>query len=605
MQLRFDDLLQTVLSAADIQSPPGRESVWRQLTDLIGRRRAAPDGAALELLYSIRDQVPAPVRAASGRALEHARPPAALVKLFATDELTIARPVLRSATLAPAEWIAMLPSLSPTARSLLRNRRDLGEEVERALRSFGASDLVLGDDRPADQCASLPQTGALSTDTESDATEPEQDRHESPDIPTVAQPSVPEGFASVGAIAANMPVVAEALRKAREGDAPVVPARKMPDTAGKTGSGPFRIADVVARIDAYQQRREQDPPSAMPAVKEADGFRFETDGNGIVRWVEGSARASLVGLSLNSLGGVGTSRTDGAVTGAIRKRDAFSDARLQIAGIGAAAGDWLISATPVFDTRSGRFAGYRGTGRRPRRGERAEPVKTPAAAQTGRLRQLVHELRTPAGAITGFSEMIEAEMLGPVPTEYRTRAGAIRSDAKTLLGVIDDLDLAARIEGKALDLRPHEVRLHPLLQEIVGDLEPLISLRSTSVRLPDHEYVVAGDARAVERLFARLLATLVSTAESGEAIGVNASEDRGTIVLTFDLPAALARHLSEHGLREDEALSSRVTLGAGFSLRLVRNLASELGGGYAHDGTHLTVRLPAAQKEMADAAETR
>ena len=142
--LRFDDTLETVM-AADLGSPQATQSAWRQLVDLIGRRRAAADADAMATLRAIRDKVPLTVRAASARALEFADPPAALVRLFATDDLTVALPVLRNARMDAAEWTELLPHLAPAARGLLRNRRDLGPVVKRALEAFGPIDFVLSD----------------------------------------------------------------------------------------------------------------------------------------------------------------------------------------------------------------------------------------------------------------------------------------------------------------------------------------------------------------------------------------------------------------------------------------------------------------------------
>ena len=56
-----------------------------------------------------------------------------------------------------------------------------------------------------------------------------------------------------------------------------------------------------------------------------------------------------------------------------------------------------------------------GTARRPRTDERAEPSRPAPATPADSLRQLVHELRTPTNAIAGFAEMIETQILGPVP----------------------------------------------------------------------------------------------------------------------------------------------------------------------------------------------
>ena len=90
--MRFDDTLGTVL-AGDLGTPYGKQSAWRQIVDLIGRRRVPPDSRALAVLRHIRADVPPPVRAATARALEYADPPSSLIRLFALDELAIAIPV--------------------------------------------------------------------------------------------------------------------------------------------------------------------------------------------------------------------------------------------------------------------------------------------------------------------------------------------------------------------------------------------------------------------------------------------------------------------------------------------------------------------------------
>ncbi|MEG8054408.1 histidine kinase dimerization/phospho-acceptor domain-containing protein [Sphingomonas aerolata] len=121
----------------------------------------------------------------------------------------------------------------------------------------------------------------------------------------------------------------------------------------------------------------------------------------------------------------------------------------------------------------------------------------------------MHELRTPTNAIAGFAELIETELLGPVPATYRERAAMIRSQASELLAAIEDLDTAARIEGDALELRPTIVPVLPLLDGVVRDLAPLAALRGAQVVIdPSAAHCdIAGDDLAVERLVGRLLAT--------------------------------------------------------------------------------------------------
>ncbi len=331
----------------------------------------------------------------------------------------------------------------------------------------------------------------------------------------------------------------------------------------EAASGMFQIAELVARIDAYQRQREEMPaapirPEIQPELFElesiqAQSFRFETDASGIVRWIEGAARAPLIGLSLDLAGVPGDPAWTVLLPGAFRRRAGFANARLVVDGDSDAAGQWRITGIPVFDRESGRFTGYRGTARRPRPDETADPrpARNPASDA---LRQLVHELRTPTNAIAGFAEMIESQLLGPVPHAYRAHAADIRNQAGSLLTAIDDIDMAARIESRALDLRPSEVPLVPLLERVARDLLPLATLRGTTVDLyaGDSDLAIAGDDRAVERLIARLMATLVASGGRDERIGIAATlEADAMVAVVFDRPAALAAYAGDSLLTID------------------------------------------------------
>jgi len=661
-----------------MSTPFGAQSTWRQLVDLIGRRRVPPSPGALEKLRAIRKHVPMPVRAASARGVAVADPPAALVQLFAEDELSVAAPVVHMARLRPQEWIEMLPAMPSATRSILRHRRDLPPAVSRALESFGRADFVLppapavptvAEVRLAEPVERAPDAASAVTSPDNagpsatidwtdiigpamEEPEPEPElvaarartqesiAAEPEAVAPVVQPldaalgPVESSFVSIASAVHALPVVAEALRQSEaetaEPDAVAEPpatsepsvdagfAAEPRPTAeiavlrpppAEAASGVFQIAELVARIDAYQRQREEapiDPPEIQPELFEFDqtharSFRFETDATGVVRWIEGAARAPLIGLSLDLAATRGGSRVDGVAAGAFRRRAGFANARLVVDGNSDAAGQWRITGIPVFDRETGRFTGYRGTARRPRADESAAPVRDGRNPASDALRQLVHELRTPTNAIAGFAEMIESQMLGPVPNVYRAHAAAIRSQAGDLLIAIDDIDMAARIESNALDLRASDVLVGPLIERIADDLKPLARLRGTNLDLytSDADLMIDGDDRAVERLIARLMATLVASGSAGERIGISATRDVDAMVaIAFDRPRALAAYAGDALLSIDvETESDREgapLLGTGFALRLARNLAAELRGTLSISDNALTLRLPAA-----------
>ncbi len=607
--VRFDDSLKTILSA-DMATGFGAQSGWRQLVDLMGRGRMPVDEPAIARLRLLRQAVPVDVRAASARALAFAKPDAQLVGFFAEDTLAIAAPVLRTAMLQTDEWLAILPRLAPAGRSILRHRRDLPGAVQRGLQSFGSIDFVLpGPDTPVEVPVEMP-VETLSEPVVPTAPEPAiVETAAPPAVPPVVPATMPvpdaplseTPFMALGAVARGLPVVAEALRHARlaETEPPVV------QPSGVSQADRFEISDLVARIEAFNRDRTVEGAAPATAPTETETFRYETDAQGIIRVIEGVSRSALVGVALGYAAQQGEAHLDGVAAGAFRRRSRFSDARLEVGGLSDAFGSWRLSGVPAFDHASGRFTGFRGTARRPRRDETAEPARA-ASPVSDSLRQLVHELRTPTNAIAGFAELIETELLGPVAPTYRDRATAIRTQAGDLLAAIDDLDTAARIEGHALDLRPTTVAVRPLLDRVMLDLQPLATLRGAgvTVAMPAGDCDILGDDRAVERLVGRLLAALVSASRLGEQLGIVVRPVADIVTIEFDRPAALAAHATDVLLsidaEQDDAGDGAPLLGTGFALRLAQNLAVELGGVLTIGLDRLTLQLPAAGAREAE-----
>ena len=585
--MRFDDSLKTVLSA-DMGSGSGAQAAWRQLVDLMGRGRIPADDATIARLRLLRQAVPLEVRSASARAIAFATPGAALVGLFAEDTLSVAAPVLRTAVLPAADWLAMLPRMSPEGRSILRHRRDLPGEVVRGLESFGSTDFVLADATPQDQPKlvrpdpsidlSPPELPTPVPDTTIVPT-PLLTPTPAPDTPRSATP-----FVALGDVARGLPVVAEALRHTAPRE----------DTAAPGG---YRIADLVARIDAFKRDHDPDEEVAFEP-RTADAFRYETDRDGVIRWVDGVARGPLIGASFAYAAPQGEVNIDAVMGGALRQRARFAGARLDIGGTSDAAGSWRVSGDPIFDHASGRFSGFRGIARRARVDEGAPK---PAPNQNAdALRQLVHELRTPTNAIAGFAELIEAELLGPVAPGYRDHATTIRRQAASLIAAIEDLDTAARIDGKAIESRPAALPLAPLLAGVARDLMPLAQVRRAHVRIEGIGDATAQiDDRLADRLFSRLLGALLAASAADETIAVSGLGQVGdTLSLAFTRPAAFVDHDEAALLRIDadtaDSADGAPLLGIGFALRLVRNLANEVGGGLDFAADRLTLRLPAA-----------
>ena len=578
--MRFDDMLATVL-ARPAERPADRVAQWRQLLDLLAQHRQGSNPGlareALARLQDLRRDVPVSIRRETASGFAGRPIPAPLVVFLAADVPVVASAMLGHVRLGEADWLAVLPRLSPTGRGVLRHRRDLGLRVEQALAVFGRTDLAL-------HGGSTGTLDALPVEMEQVAPEP-------PVAP------VPESDPEI--VAVETPLE-EAPLDAPEPEAPAAP---VPIQALEHGAGEGQIRAIIDRIAGFRQRRA-DPPAAAPDTPRApDSFRFETGADGLIRWVEGMPRGPLIGETIATPAS-GAYGVDAQAPGAFRRRAPFRDARLTVAGGSEAAGEWRIAGVPVFATDTGRFQGYRGTARRPRAHEQAEAASLGlygVGLEPDSLRQLVHELRTPLNAIGGFAEMIRRQMRGPISTAYRDRAQAIAEQAGRLLAAIDDLDVAARLETRRLDLQRVEVDLGAMLASVCGNHAESVRQHGAALAcdvtpaLPS----VHGDPAALRRMIGRLVAGAAALAYAGETIrAVLGHVAEGGVTLAVDRPARLAdvteTALFNPGFGPDGDAPDAPLLGLGFSLHLVRRLAEAAGGTLAIEPERFLLRLPAA-----------
>ncbi len=344
-------------------------------------------------------------------------------------------------------------------------------------------------------------------------------------------------------------------------------------------------------------------PDAVDSPAGADGFAFETQADGMVIRIEGAPRGRLIGLSLAEAAGADGQGVDGHVVGAFRRRGAFRNARLYLVGGGASGGEWRLSGVPFFDPADGRFLGYRGTARRPRLDETATPRGSAifgGAMSADALRQLVHELRTPLNAVAGFADMIDGQMLGPAAAPYRRRAAEIAGQARRLLGAVDDLDVAARIETRRMTIEPTVVDLAALLHVLNREYGASARARGAALTFDPGTGVpnIEADLAVVDRMLTRLLGAMIALAAEGETIAVTLAADVGVVHIEVDRPAAVAGRdepqLLDPGYSPQGDWPDAPLLGLGFTLRLVRNLALAAGGTLELGARAFTLTLPIA-----------
>jgi hypothetical protein len=212
------------------------------------------------------------------------------------------------------------------------------------------------------------------------------------------------------------------------------------------------------------------------------------------------------------------------------------------------------------------------------------------------MRQLLHELKTPVNAIQGFAEVIQQQLFGPTPHDYRALAATIAGDAARMLAGFDELDRLAKLESGALALDEGSADFARVIGGLATQLDEVLRSRGAS-------FVLAGDAAScrvnlsgheAEALGWRLLATITGATAAGEDVMLRIDCETGPLRLTCTLPASLAAQ-DDVFAAESRAGGGAVSagmFGAGFALRLARAEARAAGGDLVRDDANLLLTLP-------------
>lgn len=365
------------------------------------------------------------------------------------------------------------------------------------------------------------------------------------------------------------------------------------------------IGAIVRRIEAFRKNKVDaaPPPTTdsplLPLGEEhvlhlpaqAQAFDFETDAAGLLNWSDPGVAPMVIGLTLAPL-----SRD---LREALRYRQPMRAVRIELNGARAICGQWQVDAAPSFDPVGGRFIGYRGRMRRLAAREGDEPTALPATdSAPDKMRQILHELRTPVNAIQGFAEVIQQQLFGPTPHEYRALAAAIAGDAARMLAAFDELDRLAKLESRAMELAAGECDFGAIVLATARQLDGHTRQRSSGfdIRADADLPLIALAAAEGERIAWRLLATLAGAAAPGERLRLRLRRRDRYLRLSVDLPASLNRR-KDNALFETAVNAIPQTIcagvfGVGFALRLARAEALAAGGTLSRKDDRLRLDLP-------------
>jgi two-component system, cell cycle sensor histidine kinase PleC len=235
------------------------------------------------------------------------------------------------------------------------------------------------------------------------------------------------------------------------------------------------------------------------------------------------------------------------------------------------------------------------------------------AAKSKFLANMSHELRTPLNAIIGFSEIMEAQMFGPLGAEkYGEYSRDIKESGQYLLDVINDILDMSKIEAGGIRLTLEDIEIDPVLTDCMrvvwgranekrlvlkSDIAPAIRLNA--------------DRRALKQIALNLLSNAVKFTPEGGMVNVRGHARAGTATIVIqDSGIGIPKDALHKLGRPFEQVESQLTKrhqGSGLGLAIAKSLV-ELHGGAMRifstlgKGTTVMVRLPLQAKQPTRAA---
>ncbi len=233
--------------------------------------------------------------------------------------------------------------------------------------------------------------------------------------------------------------------------------------------------------------------------------------------------------------------------------------------------------------------------------------ETESRTKSDFLAAMSHELRTPLNAIGGYTDLLCAEVAGPLTEEQRKYIGRIEKSQQHLLGIINDVLNFSKIRAGRLAYEISTVPVREVLGEVLAMMDGPIGLKKIEIDFtePPADYFIRGDRPKVGQVILNLLSNAMKFTEPGGRIGMRASRDGHTICMSVSdsgrgIPKENFDRIFEPFVQIGRSLTSDLE-GTGLGLAISREIAAGMGGSLTVEsevgrGSTFTLCLPSADK---------
>ncbi len=214
-----------------------------------------------------------------------------------------------------------------------------------------------------------------------------------------------------------------------------------------------------------------------------------------------------------------------------------------------------------------------------------------------------HELKTPITSIRGYIELLENGMATDenMKKEFMDR---IKKEAQNMANLINDILMISRLETKEAEVTIADVRICPLLNELIASIKPLAAENKVTIEMNCKPIVIEANYGQMRELFNNLIINAVKYNKPGGIVKITVTKEGSDAIFIVEdtgvgIPEESRQRIFERFYRVDRGRSKKMG-GTGLGLSIVKHivnyyngiivLESELG-----KGSKFTVRIPVNQ----------
>jgi signal transduction histidine kinase len=200
------------------------------------------------------------------------------------------------------------------------------------------------------------------------------------------------------------------------------------------------------------------------------------------------------------------------------------------------------------------------------------------------LSYMSHEFRTPLTSMTSISSILLSRLDGPLTAEQQKQVEFIRSSARELTEMVNDLLDLAKVEAGRITISPEWFEMVDLFAALRGMFKPIAATTSVSLVFdePKGDIKLYTDDKKVSQILRNFISNALKFTPEGEVrISARVLEDDKVEFAVTDTGIGIAAehvpNLFMDFVQLDVRLQRRLR-GSGLGLSLARKFAELLGG---------------------------